>query len=296
MLIEAGSPGVEEPGRPLPAELIVAGTAQGSTLTDDACGPGRISLRGYLPASGRAACSALSSIVTQLGARLATLGWSLSASEYTDQDWSTAWRSHTKAVRVTRHGRSVLIRPTWSRARARPGEAVIEIDPSMAFGTGSHATTRMCIRALLSLLPGTPPARVLDVGTGTGVLAMAAVRLGAASALGVDIDPAALKIARANARHNKTRISLSARPVEEMRGVFDIIVANILSGELTRMAPALRARLSTGGSLVLSGLLVDERREMEGVFAAVGLYAYKRYSSGEWTALVCRKTRGRRTQ
>jgi len=231
------------------------------------------------------------------------LGWSMTTSTTIERDWSLAWRQGLRPVRVSRRGppgdkgrgdrgtRGILVHASWSGAVARPGEVEVIMDPSMAFGTGTHPTTKMCMRALL-WLPGGPEGplaggTMLDVGTGTGILMIAALKLGAVSAVGLDIDPTALKVARRNLSVNNVTARLGGRPLSRVRGKFSIITANIFSEELRRLAPRLVARLGRGPSfLVLSGML---REQVDGVVSAysdLGLGVVKRFVDHEWACVV----------
>jgi ribosomal protein L11 methyltransferase len=165
----------------------------------------------------------------------------------------------------------------------------------MAFGTGSHATTRLCVGELIEVLAGAGGRglSVLDVGCGTGVLAIAAVKLGAGKAVGTDIDPMAVRAARRNVRANGVKALMTERPVEKVSGRFDVVVANILSGELVRLAPELVKKTAHGGLLILSGILVTEAAHVAGVFVDAGMEPGKRRVLGEWAALVLRRPAGR---
>ncbi len=166
------------------------------------------------------------------------------------EDWSEKWRENIRPVRV---GPLVVV-PPWLMDEALPDERLI-IDPGMAFGTGDHATTRGCIACLVRAV--TPGARVLDFGCGSGILAIAAMKLGAAEATAVDCDPKAAELAAENARVNG--VAIEARTGETPpAGLFDIVVANIQSSVLFPLLPDLKARVRPGGWLILAGLLADE--------------------------------------
>jgi len=292
MFALAGCPGVIDGGFVEPeGELLVSVSSWSDAVEFGAPGAGKTpetaTLTGYLPREDAGG-------LTRLVARLGGIGWSAAVSEYIDVDWSSKWRAGIRALRLSYRGVSIVVRPTWSRARTRPGDVTVEIDPGMAFGTGSHATTRMCLRAVLRLLagaPGTAETTVLDVGCGTGVMAIAARLLGARRAVAVDIDPVAVEATRQNSRRNRAGVRASATPVEDVRGRFDVVVANILSGELKRLAPALAERTAPGGYLVLSGILESEACGVSSHFEQHGLVPYRRYSTGGWSALVLRRAR-----
>ncbi len=287
LLIEAGSPGVsEEDSGELTGRLVSFSTWDEEDESEPYDPSPNAVLKAYLPAGATQAAA-------RLEKELEKLGWTFGAEPFKNRDWEQKWKTGLKPVRVSYGGVSILVRPTWSKAKRRPGEKVIEIDPGMAFGTGGHETTRMCLKAMLRLLRDKKllglSSSFLDVGTGTGVLAIAAAKLGVKRVVGTDVDAVALKVARSNARANRVKITLTGLSPSRVRGNFPLIAANILAGELTVLAPELGAKLSPGGFLILSGILVEESAQVEDVYAGAGLELLKRYTSGEWRALVLRK-------
>jgi len=203
-----------------------------------------------------------------------------------EADWADAWKAHFPVMRIGRH---VVIRPTWRRHRAAPDDVVLAIDPGMAFGTGLHPTTRLCLVALERLADAgrMTGARVLDVGCGSGILAIAAVRLGAADAVGVDTDPIAIESTLANARRNRLapRIRASVGSLPTGEPPFDVIAANLIAGVLVQIAAQLAAELAAGGRLVASGIFVDREGEVRHAFEAAGLAVTERTAEGDWVAL-----------
>jgi len=211
-----------------------------------------------------------------------------------EADWAEAWKAHFPVLRV---GRRIVIRPTWRRHRRRPGDIVLALDPGMAFGTGLHPTTRLCLIALEAVADagalasgGAPDGRaiVLDVGTGSGILAIAAGLLGAGALVGVDPDPIAVEAATANLRRNglarRARIRIGSVPTGGRP--FDVVVANLIASLLVTLARDLRDELRSGGTLVASGIFVDREPEVREAFAAVGLAVTERLAEGDWVALV----------
>jgi len=284
LLIEAGSPGVLEDDN--------GGSAVGRLVSHSEWGPkayaeqtatesSTLSFKAYLPESDPGK-------IAPIEKALKKLGWSLSTGHFKDRDWSVKWRAGLKPVRVTSDGSSVVIKPSWCVAEKKHGDIVIEIDPGMAFGTGSHATTKMCLKAIKTLLGARKGLRtsLLDVGTGTGVLAIAAKKLKVKKAVGTDIDAVALKVARKNIRLNRAVVSLTSKPVERVPGLYSIVVANILAGELIRLSNALFTRVMPGGALVLSGILKEETETVKEAFCSTGLRYSRKYIAGEWAALV----------
>jgi len=208
------------------------------------------------------------------------------------EDWSSSWKVNFKPLRI---GRRLLIVPSWEEAQPNPDDIILHLDPGMAFGTGGHETTRLCLEMLeqiIDQLPtGRPPA-VLDLGTGSGILAMAAAQLGAGPILAVDIDPQAVEVARENlAINNLTeRVECRSTPLEALAGTYDIILANILAEELVRLAPQLAVRLTEGGMLILSGILAEKEPLVRNGFSAWPLEYCETRRQGEWVALLYRKT------
>jgi ribosomal protein L11 methyltransferase len=203
-----------------------------------------------------------------------------------EEDWAEAWKRHFP---VTRIGRRIVIRPSWRRHRAEPGDVVLALDPGMAFGTGLHPTTRLCLEALESIADRslTAGARVLDVGCGSGILSVAAARLGAARVVGLDIDPIAIEATTANVRRNRLARRVRAREGSVPSGEppFDLVLANLIASVLVALAPALACELRPGGRLVASGIFRDRESEVAGVFAAAGLEVVERWASDDWVAL-----------
>lgn len=198
------------------------------------------------------------------------------------EDWSETWKKHVRPVRVGR----IWVGPSWELKNAGDAPITLVIEPGMAFGTGDHPTTSMCLQALQDGVERKPAASVLDVGTGTGVLAIAAKRLGAGRVVGNDIDPAAVRIAKENAALNKAEgLELTDKPLERLGGEFDVVVANLYAGVLVQLAPRLAARLAPEGFLAVSGILAPQASEVAQAFAREGLKAAGRRTSGEWVLL-----------
>ena len=204
------------------------------------------------------------------------------------EDWSNSWKANFKPLRV---GRRLLIVPSWEEAHARPDDIVLRLDPGMAFGTGGHETTRLCLELLERIMDEMPTLLIpslLDLGTGSGILAMAAARLGAGRICAVDIDPQAIEVAQQNLADNdlNEQVECSTTPLKELSGTFDIILANILAEELVRLAQLLAERLTQGGKLVLSGILAEKETLVRDGFSATGLEYLETRRAGEWVALL----------
>lgn len=208
-----------------------------------------------------------------------------------DEDWGSNWKKHFTPFAVTP---GLIIKPTWEEYRPAEGELVIEMDPGMAFGTGHHATTSLCLgfmRSVLESRPGT----VLDVGTGTGILAMAAALFGATEVMAIDNDPEAVAAAVDNVAHNglRDRVTVDITPLESLAGEYSLVVANIIHDALLLLAPDLTRLTAAGGSLVLSGILKEVQADnIIRNYEAIGFSCLGREEKGEWAALHLVKNRG----
>lgn len=199
------------------------------------------------------------------------------------EDWATEWRRGFGAQRI---GSRLLLHPSWEPADSQAGDVVLTIDPENAFGSGDHETTRLVLQVLDERVSGGE--RVLDVGCGSGVLSIAAIRLGAASAIGTDIDPDAVLVARRNAELNGAaeHARFSTEPLAEISGLYDIVLANIETRVLVHMPSDLQSRLAPGGVLVLSGVLRREREELLSAYGSMELEVCQ--EEGEWCACILR--------
>ena len=247
-------------------------------------------VRAYLPAvDQRATERAIAEVRSALG-HLQAFGLrpigELETRIVREADWADAWKRHFPVLRV---GRRFVIRPTWRRHRRRAGDVVLALDPGMAFGTGLHPTTRLCLEALEGLAErgALAGARVLDVGCGSGILAIAAVRLGAAEAFGVDTDPIAVEATLANARRNRIARRVRARlgSLPSGRPAHGVVAANLIASVLVTLASDLAVELAAGGSLVASGIFVDREADVRVAFEAAGLGVAGRRAEGDWIAL-----------
>ena len=211
-----------------------------------------------------------------------------------EADWAEAWKAHFPVLRV---GRRIVIRPTWRRHRSEPEDVVLALDPGMAFGTGLHPTTRLCLAGIERLADAgrlarggarDGAARMLDVGCGSGILAIAAGKLGAGEVVGVDTDPIAIEASIANARRNHLarRLSFWRGSLPSGQGPFDIVLANLIASLIVSMARPLRDELRPGGVLLASGIFVDREAEVAAALAEAGLRVTDRSVEGEWVAVT----------
>ena len=189
-------------------------------------------------------------------------------------DWSTHWKRHFSPLSFGR----LWVVPSWLTP-PEGAEAVLWIDPSMAFGTGLHATTALCLERIVEL---SPIRSLLDIGTGTGILALAAVKLGAERAIGIDNDPEALAVAAENASRNTLPLQLGA---ELPRETFPVVVANILAGPLIELAPQITSCLAEGGRLLLSGVLDSQAEQVAAAYQAQGLTLDGVVRRAEWVRI-----------
>ncbi len=216
----------------------------------------------------------------------------LEVRQVAEEDWAEAWKAHFKPLRVTDR---LVIRPPWEEYAAQPDETVITIYPGMAFGTGRHASTLLCLKALEEVWDqrwpsGPGPWQVLDVGTGTGILALAAARWGAA-VLAIDLDPEAVAAALENVRLNDLldRVWVEETPLTSLRQQFALILANITAPDLLQLAEALTARLLSEGVLIISGFLTEDAPSLEVRYQALGLRKTGFLTHEDWGALIFRR-------
>lgn len=194
-----------------------------------------------------------------------------------EEDWSQSWKQHVRAVHVGR----LWVGPPWLSDSAPKEAERLVIEPKMAFGTGDHPTTSLCLEAVDAYLAAHPGADVLDVGTGTGVLAIAAKRLGASRVVGTDNDEVAVELAQENAELNGTpEVTMSSAELTEVEGTFDLVVANILANTLVELAPLIEPKVKD--RLVLAGVLVPQREQVEAAYLARGLLSAGVKTVGEW--------------
>jgi ribosomal protein L11 methyltransferase len=247
-------------------------------------------VRAYLPArDALAARRAVEDARTALGHLqafdLRTIG-ELETRVVHESDWATAWKSHFPVLRV---GGRIVIRPTWRRHRRRTDDVVIALDPGMAFGTGLHPTTRLCLLGIERWADEgrVAGARALDVGCGSGILGLAAARLGAARVDGVDTDPIAVEATLANARRNGLVRRIRARQGSLPSGQppYDLVLANLIASVLVRLADDLAAELRPGGLLLASGIFIDREPDVRAAFVGAGLEVLRAEREGEWVAL-----------
>ena len=201
------------------------------------------------------------------------------------EDWAEGWKQYFTALRF---GQRLVVKPTWEEWQKQDGEAIVSLDPGMAFGTGSHETTRLCLQALADQFEQKPePDTVLDVGTGSGILAIAAAVLGASQVLGCEIDEESCRVARENVAMNNVAqtVTVTDQLLETIDGVYDLVIANILAEENVRLADQLVARLSPDGVLILSGILKEKESFVCEGFSSHGLLEPEVKYEGDWCCI-----------
>ncbi len=203
-----------------------------------------------------------------------------------DQDWATAWQHYFKPLEIVR---GLVIKPSWEEFQPDPGTRVIEMDPGQAFGTGQHESTRLALELVRARLRERTFGRALDVGTGTGILAMGVATLAGIPVEAIDNDPTAVEAATANVRANRLEdlVRVSATPLAALPGPYPLIMANIVHDVLAAMVTDFARLLPPGGVLVLAGLLRGWQEDnMTRLCSQAGLAPLERRSEGEWVALA----------
>ena len=204
-----------------------------------------------------------------------------------EENWAEEWKKYFKPFRA---GSSLVVKPTWEAYDAQPGDRVIEIDPGMAFGSGTHETTGMCLSLLEKAIHGGE--RVIDVGTGSGILAIGAALLGASEVLATDIDPNAVRVAAENIAHNGLSDRVRAEQgdlLEHVDQVCDVCVANIIADVIIGFAAPLKQHIVPGGIFICSGIIREREDEVLAALRAAAYTVLEVCHRGEWTAILSRR-------
>lgn len=203
-----------------------------------------------------------------------------------EDDWANNWKQYYKPTKVGEH---IVVKPTWEDYEEKPGEVVVELDPGMAFGTGTHETTRMCIKALEKKVKG--DTTVFDIGTGSGILSIAAAKLGAKHVVGVDLDPVAVESAKKNLEFNKVNNIeiLYGDLMEVVEGKANIVVANILADIIMFLSEGVRAFIEDEGYFIASGILNTQRDKVADKLKALDFIIEEVMEDGEWICIIAKK-------
>ena len=248
--------------------------------------PGPLTLRAYLPEDDRAP-EAIRQLTDALG--YLNMMYPMPAPEFhtvDEEDWAEAWKAHYQPVRIGRH---LLIRPRWIDMDLAPDDLEIALDPGMAFGTGTHPTTQLCLEALEDMV--VPGVTVLDLGCGSGILAIGAAKLGAAHIWALDIDPIAVTVTAENAEQNGVGDRITAQEgslasVITSARRFDVLAANIPAPVIIGMCgEGLGQTVRPGGKAVFSGIIAEQGDDVEAALRRTGLEPTRRRQIGDWIAI-----------
>lgn len=254
--------------------------------------PTWVTLKAWLPETGVPGAAGIEQARLELEARLDTIrGLGIGAVEspqYTrvsEEDWANAWKAYFKPTRV---GERLVIIPSWESYELKEGDLPLYLDPGMAFGTGTHPTTALCLQALEELVK--PGCRVLDVGTGSGILAIAAKRLGAGEVVALDIDPVAVEVARENAARNGVPVDVRLATLDRIeQDPADLIVANIIASVIIDILPDVAARLKPGGRFLASGIIGEKRQAVAHAMTDAWLLPTEVREENGWAAILAMK-------
>lgn len=262
------------------------------TWEDEVPPAGRLTVRAYLPEDERAETAK-----QQLEEALWHLGklYPMPTPQYKvidEEDWAEAWKANYHPLRLGRH---LFIRPLWIEQSGEPGDIVIALDPGQAFGTGTHPSTQLVLEAAEDLLENWPGAKVLDLGCGSGILSIAAVKMGAAQVLALDTDPIAVRATQENAAANGVADQITAQTgsldsLIHAATRFDLALVNILAKVIVGMCKqGLGNVIRPGGVGVFGGIIQEQADEVETALRSTGLTPYKRRFSGEWVVIEARR-------
>ena len=290
ILLELGAAGTEIDDPSLVNEYIDAGLWDYTDLPR-AEDTETVTVRAYLPEDARLESSllALAERIAALRHAGAALGaGTISHSFVADEDWAETWKAYIHTEKI---GERIVVRPTWEEYTPSADEIVIELDPGAAFGTGAHATTAMCLRWLEHLV--SPGMRVYDVGCGSGILAVAAAKLGAGEVIAMDYDPVAVSVAEENIRQNNVHnvVACESDLLSACEGAApaELITANIIADVIVRLFAQLDRHLAPGGTLLASGIIDDRIADVEHAAAQHGFTVLDMTCEKEWAAMIIRR-------
>lgn len=242
-------------------------------------------VKAYFPVDDRLG-QRLTVLKTQLGQVLGRTP-QLQLRQIREDDWSQAWKAYFKPEKIGK----VVVKPSWEEYRPTSDEVLVELDPGMAFGTGNHPTTRLCLELLQELV--SPPCAMLDLGTGSGILALAGAKLGAAPVTAADIDPVAVRVARANVAANQLAEIVAVTEADLLQGMtgarYDLVVANIIAAVILNLIPEIPGVLKAEGIFLASGIIEERCDEVKQALTAAGLIIKKVARQDGWVAVVAQR-------
>ncbi len=203
-----------------------------------------------------------------------------------EQDWENSWKQYYKPVYL---GKNIVIKPVWEEIEEKAGQIVVELDPGMAFGTGTHETTGMCLEIMEKMVK--PGDNVLDIGTGSGILSIGAVKMGAEHCFAVDIDPMAVKIVGENSEINGVSDKITAvcgNLAEKVEGKYDLVVANIIADAIISLSPDVRQFMKDTAVYITSGIITFRLDDVKAKLEECGFEITEVVTKGDWAAVVCR--------
>lgn len=256
-----------------------------SDLPADDC----VVIKGYLPADAgfEEVLEDFNHNVAWLGECFTLCSGEISVKEIEEEDWASSWKQYYKTTKI---GQRVVVQPKWESYTPKAGELVVKIDPGSAFGTGTHATTVMCVQLLEKYL--TPGSFVFDVGCGSGILSVVALKLGAEFVLARDIDPAAIRATRSNGELNGVNSILEAEAgyyLNDVPGKANLVVCNIVSDAIIEFAPQVYYKLLPGGKFIVSGIVLERAHEVKNRLEEVGFNLLETLEQGDWVAITAEK-------
>lgn len=209
----------------------------------------------------------------------------VTVSKVNEQDWANNWKKYYKPTKI---GRKIVVKPIWEDYEKKLGEIVVELNPGMAFGTGTHETTSLCIKALEEYVK--KDSVVFDIGTGSGILTIAAAKLGAKKVIGVDLDPVAVDSAKENVAYNKTNNAeiLYGNLTEVVNGKADIVIANILADVIKILTRDVRQSIVDGGYFIASGIILERKQDVIDTLEEFGFKIEKVNVDGEWCCIIAK--------
>lgn len=293
LFYEMGAAGVVIEDPKVLARYIAEGRWDAYELPADLTDANHVVIKGYLPMDDllQERLNKFSRALENLGQFFHQYSAEVSLAEISEEDWANSWKNYYKPEKV---GEKIVIVPSWEHYEPQEGDVIIRLDPGMAFGTGNHPTTALSLRFMEKYLE--PHSKVIDVGTGSGVLAIAAAKLGADHVLALDIDPMAVKIAQQNIAENGVGDKVEARYNDLLAGIKEkahFIVANIVADVILALTPQAEERLYPGGYYVVSGIIQERWPEVQEALERAGLTIVEKRQEGQWVAAIGKKAASR---